>query len=266
MDFMFEYEPVDIEDEVFLSEVPLDLVEKTIQTQFNDPLEYRKKDYVQSFLTKYKFSVDNNFNTDEDSYTIEKYRDDFIAFMLGMFDLYLSLGFPDFETKSEEDQHELIHMTYRFFIKNIKKNFVNIIMNYTEKNIDDIVEMLSRKKDVTSLNFKFEIDNENDVIILSNLSELIHYILNIEFTVDEFFELATGNDSCLELEFVKESFDKVDIVGNFVSDYCSMLDEYSLIELESKIRSKILKKYPLRKKNSETENTDKEENITEDDE
>ena len=45
-----------------------------------------------------------------------------------------------------------------------------------------------------------------------------------------------------------------------------MLDEYSLIELESKIRSKILKKYPWRKKNSETENTDKEENITEDDE
>ena len=81
MDFNFDYLPSDIEDEVFLSEVPLELIEKAIQTQFMDPFEYRKKDYVQSFLTKYKFSQDNNFNTDEDRYTIEKYHDDFMGFM-----------------------------------------------------------------------------------------------------------------------------------------------------------------------------------------
>ena len=162
MDFNFDYLPSDIEDEVFLSEVPLELIEKAIQTQFMDPFEYRKKDYVQSFLTKYKFSQDNNFNTDEDRYTIEKYHDDFMGFMIGIFDIYLSLGFPDFDSKPEEDQHELIHMTYRFFIKNIKKNFVNLIMNYTNNNIEDLVEMLSKKKDVTSLNFKLEIENDND--------------------------------------------------------------------------------------------------------
>lgn len=261
MDFNFDYLPSDIEDEIFLSEVPLELIEKAIQTQFMDPFEYRKKDYVQSFLTKYKFSQDNNFNTDEDRYTIEKYHDDFMGFMLGIFDIYLSLGFPDFDSKPEEDQHELIHMTYRFFIKNIKKNFVNLIMNYTNNNIEDLVEMLSKKKDVTSLNFKLEIENDNDVVILSNLSELIQYILNIDFSVDEFLELATGNDSCLELEFVKEAFEDTDIVGNFISKYREMLDEYSLIELESKVRSRILKKYPLRKKTEDTEQNDENEII-----
>ena len=267
MDFLFNYEPSDIEDEVFLSEVPLDLIKKTIETQFSDPLEYRKKDYVQSFLTKYKFSVDNNFNNDDDKYTIEKYYDEFMSFMLGIFDIYLDLGFPDFENKSGEDQQELIHMTYRFFIKNIKKNFVNLIMNYTYENIDDIVEMLSRKKDVTSLNFKLEIENENDVIILSNLSALISHILSIEFTVDEFFELVTGNDSCLELEFVKEAFDNIEIVGNFVSSYINMIDEYFRVELESKVRSKILKKYPIRRKNIENQEEKEEENTDiEDDE
>ena len=99
------------------------------------------------------------------------------------------------------------------------------------------------------------------------MKHTISHILSIEFTVDEFFELVTGNDSCLELEFVKEAFDNIEIVGNFVASYINMIDEYFRVELESKVRSKILKKYPIRRKNIENQEEKEEENTDiEDDE
>ena len=49
----YNYFPMDIDDELFLTDVPLNVIENSLSTQFDDPLEYRKNDYVQSFITKY---------------------------------------------------------------------------------------------------------------------------------------------------------------------------------------------------------------------
>ena len=42
----YEYEGNDIDDEIMLSDLPLSLMMETIRSQFEDPMEYRKKDYV----------------------------------------------------------------------------------------------------------------------------------------------------------------------------------------------------------------------------
>lgn len=243
----YEYEPTDIEDELFLSEVPLNLIEKSIESQFQDPLEYRKKDYVQTFITKYDFSKDNLY--EEDKQNLEMMHDQFIAFIVNIFNVYLSIGFPDIEDMEDDDQHELILLTYRFFIKNIKKNFVTLIINYINRYKDEILDesISSKKKDVTTLNFKVEIDNDEDVTILSNLRSIINYILSQEMNIDEFFELIKSDGNCLETEFVEEKFNDFTITGNFIPDYIKMIDENFYTELESKIRNKILKKYPKRK-------------------
>lgn len=240
----FGYEPTDIDDEVFLSEVPLGLLEKSIETQFNDPGEYRKKDYVQSFITKYEFSKEHMYEEDQDD--LDRLHDDFISFMMKVFESYLSIGFVDIDQLDDDDQHELIHLTYRFFIKNMKKNFVTLIMNYINKYKDDLLETNPKKKDVTSLNFKAEIDDDDDIIILSNLGDIIDTIISQDFSVDEFMELCTNEDNCLETEYVKSQIESFTITGNFIPEYMQMVNPFFKVELESKIRNQILKKYPMR--------------------
>ena len=254
MPFMYEcqpddaYEPTDFEDELFLSNVPINLLEKSIETQFQDPFEYRKRDYIQSFLIKYNFSKNNMY--EEELEEVEEIYDRFMQFMKDIFESYLSIGFPELDDMGEDGAY-LILQTYRFFIINIKKNFVTLILNYIKEHEDEILdeEVSPSRKDVTAMNYKSEIDNDNDVIIISNLGSIINYIFQQEITVDEFFELIESN-TCLETEYVKEKFDEWLITGNFVDKYIAMIDDNFMVELESKIRNKILKKYNKRKKNT----------------
>ena len=240
------YETNEIENEMFLSSMPLNLIEEAIKTQFDDPLEYRKTDYIQTFLNKYKFSIDNMY--EEDQMELDELHDDFISFIKNIFYEYLGIGMPNIEDAPEEDQHKLIQYTYRYFITNIKKNFSNLIINYINKNHNEVASISIKKKDVIYRNFKSEISDEFDVLVLSNLSSIIEHILSEEYTVDEFLELTTSNELSIELEFVKAAFDDFTLTGNFIQSYISMIDNYFRTELESKVRNKILKKYPKRKK------------------
>jgi hypothetical protein len=265
----YRYEPTDLEDEVFVSEVPMKLIEEAIESQFMDPLEYRKKDYVQSFITKYEFSEENYL--EDDMEMLELSRDDFMRFLEKIFEDNLSVGFPDLEDKSIEDQHELVHLTYRFFIKNIKKNFVNCVINFIEENEEDITQRFEKRKDVTSINFSEEIVDEYDIHVLSNLGQIIDYIftsLKDANDVDEFLRLCEGDEVCLELSFVQSGYENFDITGNFIEDYINMLDDDFLTEIQSKVRNKILKKYPYRVRRTDIpseetdDNTDGEETAT----
>lgn len=240
------YESNDIENEMFLSSIPLNLLEESVKTQFDDPLEYRKTDYIQRFLNKYQFSIDNMY--EDDQVELDQLHDDFILFMKNIFYEYLNIGMPDIEDKPEDEQHSLIHYTYSYFITNIKKNFTNLITNYIDKNRDDISSLFVKKKDVIYLNFKSEIYDEFDTLLLSNLSSIIEHILTNEYDIDTFLDLTTSDELRLELEYVKTAFDEFNLTGNFIQAYISMIDNYFRTELESKVRNKILKKYPKRKK------------------
>lgn len=248
MDPAFDYEPTELDDEIFLSQVPLQLIENSIKQQFDEPLDYRKKDYIQSFITKYEYSKEY-MEDDDELVQLDLFHEEFLIFLEGIFEEKLKIGFNDLDTINEEDQNELVHLTYRFFIKNIKKNFVNVVYNYIKQNKKELQNSYEKKKDVTSLTFKTEIDDEGDVIILANLIEIIHNILDFvkdECDVDDFFKLCEGDEVNLELEFVKSSYDNLHITGNFVESYVDMVDETFCSEIQSKIRNRILKKYPKR--------------------
>lgn len=251
------YEPNELSDEVFLSEVPLNLIKKAIKTQFKNPEEFRKIDYMQSFLNKYSFSLENMY--EEDKVELEDLHDQFIDYIVELFKYYLRIGFPTLEDMDEEDRHTLLHLTYNFFMQNMKKNFVFFCMNYIQKYEKELSKVLPKKKDVITLNFKEEITNDYDVLILSNITNVVEIILEQDIDPMEFLELCTGSDSCLETEFVKSKYTDNEITGNFVSPYITMINDIFRVEIECKMRGRILRKYPKRKRKEIKEQLEKQE-------
>ena len=256
MDTMF-YNPVDIDDELFLSSVPLEVLMNSLDTQFQSPLEWRKNDYVQSFITKYDFSKDNMLEDDQDF--LDVYYDQFMSHIQKLFEDYLDVDFVSPENRSDDDLNDCVHLTYRFFIKNIKKNFVSVIKNYIDQNKDEFINRYESKKDVTSMTFRAEIDDDYDILVLANLKSIIDDILLdvTEFsTVEEFFNLCISDEVSIELEYVRHAYEEFEITGNFITKYVEMVDEDFRSDLQSKIRNIILKKYGKRKPLTKSEDDD----------
>lgn len=240
----YGYEPNDIESDMFLSEIPLSLMKENIKSQFEDPLEYRKKDFITTFINKYMYSKENiDAYEDEDKDNLIQMRDEFYAFMRNMFKEYLGIGFVNFDDMSESAQDEIIHYTYRFFLINIKKNFVCYISNMIYNNKEDYIQDEEKKKDVTTLSFKKEVTDPADVAVLSDLGNIIDSILADESIEIDDFLINCDDDGTLETRFVKKAFDDFKITGNFIQPYIDMVDSDFRSEIETKIRNKILKKY-----------------------
>ena len=70
-------------DEIMLSEIPLNIIEESIKSQFDNPEIYRKNDYVQKFLKKYDYSLDNLRDDEEED--IYELHDRFILFIKNIF-------------------------------------------------------------------------------------------------------------------------------------------------------------------------------------
>lgn len=259
----------DVDDADFLSEVPVSLIESSLEEQFLEPLEYRKKDYIGEYLTKYKDIKENDILEDEYK-GADKDHDEFISFVRDIFEKFLDVSFVDLDNKPIDDQHEIIHNTYKYFIKNIKKNFVSIACNeITENKAEYLSHIDSPRRDVTYLTFKQEIDNEEDAMLLSNLSEVISDIISHvkeDYTVNKFFEMADYGEADFVRSYVMDAYESYDLTGNFVPMYCDMIDTDFLIEIESKVRNFILKKYPVRKKkeNIKSEEESNEEVVSDD--
>lgn len=238
-----EYEPQDAESEVLLSDLPLDILIGSITTQFNDPMEYRKNDFVQSFITKYLVTKEN-IEDEADAEELEEVYDKFISFMENIFHEKLGLGLPELDDMGENEQLELVHYIYRFFIINIKKNFTIYILNYIEDHKEELAESLPKKKDVSTSSLKQAVTDPDDLTIIVSITEAIEMILSDEdVTVDKFLEGSRGEDANLENEYISEAYDEFKINGNFVQNYFKMATEDFRVEVECKVRNKILKKY-----------------------
>ena len=239
----YGFNPNEIDSDQFLSEMPVSLMKENIKVQFANPMEHRKKDHISTFISMYRYSKTNiNVYEDEDLDNVYELKDDFYAFMQQMFETYLGVGIVDFDDMSEFNQHDMIHYIYRFFIINIKKNFICLIMNYIENQKSSYVED-DKKKDVTTMSLKKEISDPVDVYILSNLNEIINDALSYNYDVDEFFLNCDTDDPCLETRFMMKHYDDFSITGNFVEKYIQMIDTDFKSSIESKIRNTILKKY-----------------------
>ena len=238
----FEADNEDIENETLLSELPLSIITGSIQKQFEDPTDYAKNDFVQSFITRYNLTKEY-VEDDREKEELQSLYNQFITFMEGIFKERLNLGLPELDDSGEEEQLELIHYLYRFFIMNIKKNFTTLILTYIKENKNSLVEQLPKRKDVTTTSLKDVVTDSGDLSIITNIITVIDIILHQELSVEEFLSLSRGNGTNLENEFVNTAYDNFIVNGNFVLPYCALLSDTFRVEVECKVRNKILKKY-----------------------
>lgn len=239
------YMPVDIDDQQFLSELPIDILKNCIRSQFQFPYENRKRDYIETYREHYQYTMENG--EELDILEAEEVHDDFIRFMQDIFFEFLEIGIDNLDEKSADDQLYLLDTTVRFFVRYVRKNFTNLIVNYITK-YPEVYQDIPDRKDVTYFNYKNEGVSSDDIKIIANLHSIIQIILEKDFDVDEFFELVQPDGYSLEYEYVKRKFDENELTGNFVSHYIDMImDESFLITLGSRVKNRILKKYPDRK-------------------
>ena len=237
-----DYNPNEIDDEIYLSEAPLALIMGNIRTQFENPGENRKNDFVQVFLNKYIYS--KKIELEEEEEKLDDLHVEFISFIENILHEYLSIGLPEIEDKEDCIQEELIQYVYRFFIINIKKNFVKFCINYIKKNKEALASMIELKKDVAYLSYKNSIEDEDILVILTNISQVIQNIFNEDIDPITFLNNCKREDgSDLEIDFMLSKYETMEVNGDFVENYFNMLDDDLLIEIECKVKNKLLKEY-----------------------
>lgn len=250
----------DDDDTSYISAIPIDIILDSIKRHFESPLEYKKKDYIIEYIKKYEYTRDYQNIAEEETEPYQIMHDRFITEVLKLFEEYLDIAFIDIGDESNLEQCERIHHVYRFFIKNIKKNFLRICKYEITHNTSEFSSGLEKRRDVTYRTFKKEIDDEEYALILSNMNIVVERILDKiknNYTVDKFLKVVDPGEYDQDYEFVKGGYGSQNyLIGNFIEPYCSMIDEEFEIELESKLRSVILKKFPNRENvNEELDNS-----------
>lgn len=234
------YEPGSMEDDVFLSDVPVSLILESIKEQFEDPTSDIKTDYVSTFIDTWDYSKEE-CEDDDELRQLRQIKNNFYREIMKLFRENLNLGFPNFEDLSEDSQDDLIKFTYRYFILHIRKNFSHLVQNYIDQNREEILSICDKKKDVTTLAYKKDIDDPDDLLIITNIPEIVNHITQMDFDVEDFLTLSMGKHD-YECEYVNQAYDDVMITGNFVEPYKNYVDSTFKSELIDKVRTKYFKK------------------------
>lgn len=254
-DFLYENET---DEDEFLSMVPLNLTKESLLYQVSHPSE-QKVDLVQTFIHGYNYS--KSVVSDEDGrLELVSMRDDFLGFFEQLMYRMLSIGYPDLRDLPENEQNDLIHFSYRYFIIQMRENFVNLITNYIIDHLDEIRSSGLKRKDVSTIVYKKEFGDLEDASIIANLSGIIRNILTeSDLTIDEFLILSQSDYPTMENTFVKEMYDTFQITGNFVSNYVLMIPPTMMVEIETRVRGKLLRKFRQMERRTPVVNNDDEE-------
>lgn len=227
--------------EEFLSEISLSVLKENMLQQFRDP-GWISVDYVDIFIKSFEYSMRES-DDEDDVDELNRLKTNFFEFMTDLFRTFLGIGFPNLlDTIDDDDAIDLMHFTYRFFTLNIRENFLYYIWNFMDKYGEQIAEQFEAKKDISYLAYRKKL-SDNDIMLISNLADVIKHILTKDVSIDEFFELCAGDESGVELMTVMDGYDNFDITGNFIPKYAKMIGPTLRLEIEQIIRSNILRKY-----------------------
>lgn len=227
--------------EEFLSEISLSVLKENLLQQFRDP-GWVAIDYFDNFVKSFEYSM-GEVEDEDDVAELNRLKLNFFEFMTDLFRAYLGIGFPNFlDTSDDGDAVDLMHFAYRFFTLNIRENFLYFIWNFLHKYQEEISERFEARRDISYLAYRKKL-NDQDIMLISNLADIITYILTKDITLDEFFELCVGEESGVELMTVVEGYNDMTMTGNFIPKYAKMIGPTLRLELEQIIRSNILRKY-----------------------
>lgn len=206
----------DFDVQRIMGDLPIEVIKENILTQINDPLLYTSDyaDDVYETLENAKQELDHIDVYREDIY--EEY-DKFNLFLLSNVSNRFNLGI-DVELLDSCQLNNMAYNCYLFFIVNLKENLENFLYNYISNNRDELSKMFDsefKRKDVTTINMKKTCSRKEDILVLSNLVDVINYVLNIDFDASEFIDLCIEPGEELG-EIIKQQVDTFEIPGNFV--------------------------------------------------
>lgn len=236
----------DFETDMLISEMPIELIKENIADQIRLPLSTRTN-FISVLEDSYKM-IDNltEGNPDEREKLLNSIRDFFVFTLTTMDEVY---GL-DIDIDLIDSDDELINKTtsiYNFLILRYKKNMYEFLYTFIKKNRKYIIEQfqdVAKKKDITSIALKKQIKNKDVILLISNLSTIIKYILSLDIEAEEFINYSCSDDyyeGIVVLNMVQSG----EISGKFVDTYTSfIIDEYDSVldEIQNEVKIKILNK------------------------
>lgn len=236
----------DFEVDMLLSEMPIELIKENISEQIKSPLSTRTN-FISVLEDSYRIIDDlTHENLDEREKLLNTIRD-FFTFTLMEMDREYDLSIDLDSITSDEDLINKTTAIYSFLILRYKKNICKFLYSFIKKNRKSILEQfqdVAKKKDVTSISLKKQIKNKDVILLISNLSTIIKYILSLEIDAEDFIQYAC-DDEYYEGSIVLNMVYNGEISNNFVGLYTQLImDEYDSVldEIQNEVKIKILKK------------------------
>jgi hypothetical protein len=235
----------DIETNSLLAELPFQLIKETITEQINDPLS-TNIDYIDIIIEKcdmFKSSYEN----DEDVIAeLNENLHSFFAFIITKIDDKFDLGLDVNTIASSGKIVEIGQVLYRYFILRYVKNISKFITKYIMKHKKELAEYYNdkNKKDVSTLAFKKQIKNPEDLSLITNLPSIIKYIINLDIEPYDFVDLSTGSDN-YEGTMIKSLINSNQMIGDFVDGYIGLSiheHDYIIDEIHTDIKMRLTKK------------------------
>lgn len=235
----------DLEIDTLLAELPIELLKESIKEQIEDPLQ-TNVDFINVVIEKCEL-LKKEFENDPDNILLINRRvEPFFEFIIQQINERFDLGL-DMDSITTGEYVELAEILYNFFILRYKKNISKFIYKYILKNkkfLSENFENLNKKKDVSQITLKKTLKNKDEINILSNLHNIIRYILSLEFDPQDFLKYCCREELYEGIK-IKGLILEGKMLGNFVSLYLLPIqDKYDNIvdEIQTEVKYKILKK------------------------
>lgn len=208
--------------ERILGDLPLELIKENITTQITDPLTY-PSNYCDEVYDAFDEAKDEVGHIDEYRAELEGERNSFTNFLLQEMETKFDLG-VDTNSMYDSEIESLVRNCYEFFVIRFRDNMNSFLLNYILSNkmtISSLFDDEYKRKDVTTMNMKKQLDSREDILILSNLPDVINYILNQDITNEDFLNLAVEDGEYVGEEIINAN-SSFKLAGNFVA---SIIDE-----------------------------------------
>jgi len=191
------YDGADFETEAIIiptvKGIHRELLEENIKNQLENPF-VSTTNYVETFNMQIKDIIDEDEDISSDAIkAINNERISFYAEVIGLIDEAFRLE-CDTDTIMEKDVEEIgdiCEAMYDFFITKRKKNIKNMMLNYILRNRDDIcdtLDILRKKKDVTTVAVGKAIDDPQFALLITNVQEVLRYVKSLDIAMEDMIE------------------------------------------------------------------------------
>lgn len=237
---MDAFEPNGTDLESLLESLSLDLMENNIDMQISCQIS-STTDFLSTVFSKFRYILNMDDIVDEDKmeirFQIIDFCDELIAKIANNYELVVNEISDDYESKIE-----LLDTLYNFFILNRYGNVERFLINYINKNKEELIEILQiddKNKDITSISNKKKNISRENICMLSQLTEVINFIRTNQ-VVDAMEFINIINEGEYYTDKLIQYYDNYTLAGDFTQILLNEVldDDYDTSEL-SRIRNNV---------------------------